>query len=194
MVNKYKDLKVEVQKLRSFKARVILIIAGALETVSKVRSQSHLKQRLFWGECVKHNNHCTKNKVFSLRISSVNVTQIRRKLKICSHLRKKSSIKNFIFCAVLPEGANWKKIIIAILPITITAIIIAILPITITAIIIAKLPITITAIIIAILSIMITTILPITIATIIIAILPITITVIISMMQLLGKAFVKSVF
>ena len=193
MVNKYKDLKVEVQKLRSFKARVILIIAGALETVSKVRSQSHLKQRLFWGECVKHNNHCTKNKVFSLRISSVNVTQIRRKLKICSHLRKKSSIKNFIFCAVLPEGANWKKKI-AILPITITAIIIAILPITITAIIIAKLPITITAIIIAILSIMITTILPITITAIIIAILPITITVIISMMQLLGKAFVKSVF
>ena len=47
MVNKYKDLKVEVQKLRSFKARVILIIAGALETVSKFRSQSHLKQRLF---------------------------------------------------------------------------------------------------------------------------------------------------
>ena len=47
MVNKYKDLMVEVQKLRSFKARVILIITGALETVSKVRSQSHLEQRLF---------------------------------------------------------------------------------------------------------------------------------------------------
>ena len=45
--------------------------------------------------------HYTKNQVFPLRISSVIVTKVRRKLQIWSHLRKKSLMENFIFCPVL---------------------------------------------------------------------------------------------
>ena len=38
------------------------------------------------------NWHCTKNKVFPIRISSVNVSK--------PHLLKNSLMENFIFCAV----------------------------------------------------------------------------------------------
>ena len=34
--------------------------------------------------------------------------QIRRKLRIWSPLLKKSLMENFIFCAVITSGSNWK--------------------------------------------------------------------------------------
>ena len=48
---------------------------------------------------------------FPLRISSVNVTKILRKLQIWSLLLKKSLMENFIFCAVITVSFNlYKKI------------------------------------------------------------------------------------
>ena len=43
--------------------------------------------------------HCTKNK-FSIKDFFSKCEQICRKLRICSHLLKKSLMENFIFCAV----------------------------------------------------------------------------------------------
>ena len=45
---------------------------------------------------------------FPLRTSSLNVTKIRRKLRIWSHLLEKSLMENFIFCAVWMAKANGK--------------------------------------------------------------------------------------
>ena len=50
--------------------------------------------------------HYTKNQVFPLRISSVIVTKVRRKLQIWSHLRKKSLMENFIFCKLAVETTS----------------------------------------------------------------------------------------
>ena len=47
-----------------------------------------------------HIIHCIKKWNFPLRISSVNMTKIRSFLRIWSHLLNKSSMENFIFCAV----------------------------------------------------------------------------------------------
>ena len=44
--------------------------------------------------------HCTKNEVFHKDFFS-KCDQIRWKLRIWSHLRKKSLMENFIFCAVI---------------------------------------------------------------------------------------------
>ena len=44
--------------------------------------------------------HCTKNE-FSIKDFFSKCDQIRRKLRIWSHLLKKSLMENFIFCAVL---------------------------------------------------------------------------------------------
>ena len=46
---------------------------------------------------LKGKEHCTKK--FSIK-DFFNSEQIRRKLRICSHLLKKSLMENFIFCAV----------------------------------------------------------------------------------------------
>ena len=43
-----------------------------------------------------HDSHCTKNEVFHFS----KCDQIRGKLRICSHLLKKSLMEDFIFCAV----------------------------------------------------------------------------------------------
>ena len=60
-------------------------------------------------QSLTHKNaiHCTKNEVFPLRISSVNVIKFgncgnceKWKLWIGSHLLKKSLMENFIFFAV----------------------------------------------------------------------------------------------
>ena len=55
----------------------------------------HLNPKTFF---VGQPWHCTKNEVFPLRISSVNVDQIRRFL--WSHLQRKSLMENVMFCAV----------------------------------------------------------------------------------------------
>ena len=44
--------------------------------------------------------HCTKKK-FYIKDFFSNCDQIRRKLRIWSHLLKKSLMENFIFCAML---------------------------------------------------------------------------------------------
>ena len=46
-----------------------------------------------------NRRHCTKIK-FSMKDFFNKCDQIRRKLRICSHLKKKYSMENFIFCAV----------------------------------------------------------------------------------------------
>ena len=84
--------------------------------------------RFCWKAWHNHSTK-TKNQSSSFRISSINVNkaagntvqknevsvkdffskcdQIRRKLRIWSHLLKKSLMENFIFCAVL--GYHWYK-------------------------------------------------------------------------------------
>ena len=49
--------------------------------------------------CYLHLFHCTKMK-FSVRDFSSKLDQIRRKLRIWSHLLEKPLMENFIFCAV----------------------------------------------------------------------------------------------
>ena len=44
---------------------------------------------------------------FSIKDFHSKCDQIRRKLRSWSHLLEKSSMENFIFCAVLFELANW---------------------------------------------------------------------------------------
>ena len=48
---------------------------------------------------LSHLHHCPKTK-FSMKDFFSKRDQIRRKLRIWSHLLKKSLMKNFIFCAV----------------------------------------------------------------------------------------------
>ena len=48
----------------------------------------------------KTNYHCTKNMKFSIKDFVSRCGQIRRKLRIWSHLLTKSLMGNFIFCAV----------------------------------------------------------------------------------------------
>ena len=56
--------------------------------------------------------HCTKMK-FSIKDFSSKCDQISRKLRIWSHLLKKSLMENFIFCAVIQSAKctlKWKNI------------------------------------------------------------------------------------
>ena len=48
---------------------------------------------------IRPSYHCTKNEL-SIKNFFSKCDQIRRKLRIWSHLLKKSSVENFIFCAV----------------------------------------------------------------------------------------------
>ena len=69
---------------------------------------SRLWDKNRWGFYLHCNGkpgwHCTKMK-FSIKDFFSKCDQIRRKLRIWSHLRKKSLMENFIFCAV------WKFIL-----------------------------------------------------------------------------------
>ena len=67
-----------------------VIIAKAIKSVGFSKVRQTLSNML----------HCKKKKKFSIKNLFSKCDQIRRKLRIWSHLLKKSVIENFIFCAV----------------------------------------------------------------------------------------------
>ena len=55
------------------------------------------------------DNHYTVQKMkFSIKDFFIKYDQIRSKLRIWSHLLKKSLMENFIFCAVIAKSIRWQ--------------------------------------------------------------------------------------
>ena len=83
----------------------------ALKYTKYTKSTKFQIKNCLWG----HWKHCTEKKV-SIKDFFSKCYQIRRKLRIWSHVLKKSLIENFIFCAVKSkslkergEGGSQKK-------------------------------------------------------------------------------------
>ena len=59
---------------------------------------------------VKNTSHTAQKMKFSIKDFFSKCEQIRRKLRICSHLLKKSFMENFIFCTVSLEIFHTKNV------------------------------------------------------------------------------------
>ena len=61
-----------------------------------------------WYEVGCLNSYTAQKMKFSIKNFFSKCDQIRRKLRIWSHILKKSLIENFIFCPVLIKWSMWK--------------------------------------------------------------------------------------